>query len=65
LLANLGKPKPGYIKHLDNILFGFGLSKLGIIKNHIGSFLFEKQERFINLVRIIPKPFWLQIIKRL
>jgi hypothetical protein len=29
LLANLGKPKPEYIKSLDNILFGFGLSKLG------------------------------------
>jgi hypothetical protein len=25
----LGKPKPEYIKSLDNILFGFGLSKLG------------------------------------
>ena len=29
ILANLGKPKPEYIKSLDNILFGFGLSKLG------------------------------------
>jgi len=28
-VANLGKPKPEYIKSLDNILFGFGLSKLG------------------------------------
>ena len=29
LLINLGKPKPEYIKSLDNILFSFGLSKLG------------------------------------
>jgi hypothetical protein len=29
----LYKPKPEYIKSLDNILFGFGLSKLGKISS--------------------------------
>ena len=53
-LANLDKPKPGYIKSHDNILFGFGLSKLGSIAATNG-YVIALNDSVFNKTIIQPK----------
>ena len=50
-MANLDKPKPGYMKSLDNILFGFGLSRLGKCR---GALIFISKD-----INAIPDDIWL------